>query len=120
MHYLLLLLLMGSISSLILILHNTSFIRSNHQKDYHQDNLSFVCLQFYRHDCLNILAGNICFHIQYTIFFLSGFSFTDTDDLQDSRGREGTIFYSTLPLPPAHNIETFICNFACEMTITYF
>ena len=36
------------------------------------------------------------------IFFLSGFSFTDTDDSQGSRGREGTIFYSTLPLPPAH------------------
>ena len=35
-------------------------------------------------------------------FFLSGFSFTDTDYSQDSRGREGTIFYSTLPLPPAH------------------
>ena len=35
--------------------------------------------------------------------FLSGFSFRDTDNL-DSRGREGT----------------FICNFACEMTITYF
>ena len=35
-------------------------------------------------------------------FFLSGFSSTDTDDSQDSRGREGTIFYSTLPLPPAH------------------
>ena len=37
-----------------------------------------------------------------TIFFLSGFSFTDTDDSQDSWGREGTIFYFTLPLPPAH------------------
>ena len=35
-------------------------------------------------------------------FFLSGFSFTDTDDWQDSWWREGTIFYSTLPLPPAH------------------
>ena len=34
-------------------------------------------------------------------FFLLGFSFTDTDDSQDSRRREGTIFYSTLPLPPA-------------------
>ena len=38
----------------------------------------------------------------YYYFFLSGFSFTGTDDSQDSRGREGTIFYSTLPLPPAH------------------
>ena len=35
-------------------------------------------------------------------FFLSGFCSTDTDDSQDSRRREGTIFYSTLPLPPAH------------------
>ena len=35
-------------------------------------------------------------------FFLSGFSFTDIDNSQDSRGREGTIFYSTLPLLPAH------------------
>ena len=39
---------------------------------------------------------------QKPVFFLSEFSFTDTDNSQDSRGREGTIFYSTLPLPPAH------------------
>ena len=26
----------------------------------------------------------------------------DTDDSQDSREREGTIYYSTLPLPPTH------------------
>ena len=37
-----------------------------------------------------------------SFFFLSGFSFTDTDDSQDNKGREGTIFYSTLPLPPTH------------------
>ena len=36
------------------------------------------------------------------IFFPSRFSFTDTDDSQDSRRREGTIFYSTLSLPPSH------------------
>ena len=36
-------------------------------------------------------------------FFLSGFSFTDTDDSQNSRGREGIIFYSALQLPPAHD-----------------
>ena len=47
------------------------------------------------------------------IFFLSGFSFTDTDNSQDSRGREGTIFYSTLPHPPAHehsNIYLQLCT----------
>ena len=42
-----------------------------------------------------------CLNYYYHLF-LSGFSFTDTDDSQDSRGREATIFYSTLPLPPAH------------------
>ena len=31
-----------------------------------------------------------------------GFSLIDTDDSQDSKGREGTIFYYTLPLPLAH------------------
>ena len=35
-------------------------------------------------------------------FFSIRVSFTDTDNLQDSGGKEGTIFYSTLPLPPAH------------------
>ena len=38
----------------------------------------------------------------YIYFLLSGFSFTDTNNSQDSRGREGTFFYFTLPLPPAH------------------
>ena len=36
------------------------------------------------------------------IFFLSGFAFTDTDDSQDSREREGTIFYPILPPPLTH------------------
>ena len=39
----------------------------------------------------------------YLFFFLSGFSFTGTDDSQDSRGwGGGAIFYSTVQLPPAH------------------
>ena len=37
----------------------------------------------------------------WNIFFLSGFFFTGTGDSQDSRGREGVIFFYTLPLPPA-------------------
>ena len=39
--------------------------------------------------------------LQLIIFSIRVF-FTDTDDSQDSRGREGTIFYFTLPLPPTH------------------
>ena len=34
------------------------------QKDFHQDNLPFVCLLFYKDNCLNILAGNIYFLVQ--------------------------------------------------------
>ena len=44
--------------------YNTAFIVSNLWKDFHQDNLIFVYLQFYNYSCLNILAGNICFRMQ--------------------------------------------------------
>ena len=37
-----------------------------------------------------------------TCFFSIRVFFTDTHDSRDSREREGTIFYSTLPHPPAH------------------
>ena len=42
----------------------TAFIISNLQKDFHQDNLSLVYLHFYKDNCLNILEGNTCCHIQ--------------------------------------------------------
>ena len=42
----------------------TAFIISNLQKHFHQDNLSFVCLQFYKHNYLNTLVGNLCFCTQ--------------------------------------------------------
>ena len=38
----------------------------------------------------------------WVFLFTIRFSFTDTGNSQNSRGREGTIFYSTLPLPLAH------------------
>ena len=49
-----------------------------------------------------ILLYHLFFHDQGS-FFSSIRVFTYTDDSQDSRGREETIFYSTLPLPPAHD-----------------
>ena len=51
------------------------------------------------------LSAAVCFWLTPLLpirWPLSGFSFTDTDDSQDSTGREGTIFYSTLPLPRDH------------------
>ena len=42
---------------------NTTLIISNLQKNCHQVNLWFVCLQFYKHNYLNIVVLNICFYI---------------------------------------------------------
>ena len=54
------------------------------------------------------------------IFFSIRVFFTDTDDPQDCRGGEGPSFIPLYHFHPLTNIETFICNFACEMTITHF
>ena len=51
---------------------------------------------------MNTDASNLQVVLKDFFFFLSRFSFTDTDNSQDSRGREGTFLYSTLPLPPVH------------------
>ena len=67
MHSLLLLLLARTIPSFIYIYQfyrDTALIISNLQKDFYQDNLSFVCLQFYLYNCLNILADTISGRIQ--------------------------------------------------------
>ena len=42
------------------------------------------------------------FNLKQMFFFSVRVFFTDTDYSQDSRAREGTIFYSALPLPPVH------------------
>ena len=49
-----------------------------------------------------------------SVFF---FSFTDT---HDSKGKEGTCFIPLYHFYMLRDIQTFICNFACEMTTTYF
>ena len=67
MHSLVLLLLVGSIPSLILILPNTAFIRSNLQKDCHQDNLSSIYLYLYKYNFLNILVDNSYCHLEAKI-----------------------------------------------------
>ena len=50
--------------------HNTVFIKSIYQKtnfyqtqkDCHEGNLSFSCIQFYEENCLNILVDSIWCH----------------------------------------------------------
>ena len=51
-------------------------------------------------------------YILYMLYiFLSRFFFTDTEDSQDSRGTEGTIVCSTVPLPPAHEHSDICLQF---------
>ena len=42
------------------------------------------------------------------IIFLSGFSFTDTNNSQNSKGREETNFTTLYHLRPLTNVEIFI------------
>ena len=44
------------------------------------------------------------------VFFILSVFFPDGS--QDSRGREGTIFYPLYHFHPLTNIQTFVCNFA--------
>ena len=80
--------------SLVSLLTKWFTIQKIHSKVYPN---SITMYSLWRHN----FSSSICFLFLF-FFFLSGFSFTDTDNSQDSRGRERTIFYSTLPLPPAH------------------
>ena len=78
----------------------------------------FVCLfifRFLEHKySFNIKTYNICF------FFYQGFlSRTLTTDRTAGEGR-GPSFIPLHHFHPLTNIQTFICNFAGEMTITYF
>ena len=59
----------------------------------------FIVLNYFGYS--NLLISTFTMILDYRNF-LSGFFFTDTDNSQDNRGRERTIFYCTLPLPPAH------------------
>ena len=52
--------------------------------------------------CFSALTTNSPSKKLENCFFPTGFSLTDTDDSQDSKGRQETIFYFTLPLPSAH------------------
>ena len=67
-----------------------------------------------------ILVGNNFHHF---FFILSGLSFTDTDNSQDSRGREGTFLYSTLPIQshshlPENPISKYLCGRSILLTHT--
>ena len=67
--------------------------------------------------CARLIFCNLCVVV---VFFYQGFlSQTLTIHRIAGEGR-GTSFIPHFHFHPLTNIETFICNFACEMTITYF
>ena len=75
-------------------------------------------MQFIMRRCINFIM--LFLNIGTRFFFLSGFS-SQTLTIHRTAGEgRGPSF---IPLYHFHlltNIETFICNFACEMTIKYF
>ena len=106
-----------SYNSLKLSFTNISGLRSN----------IFDCKYFLESNCPDILAlckinlddsincGNF-----FVFFFYQGFlSWTLTTHRTAGEGR-GPYFIPLYHSHPLTNIQTFICNFACEMTITYF
>ena len=67
-------------------------------------------------------VNTLCFsHLHlFFFFFVSGYSLqTLTIHRTTGEGR-GPSFIPLYHFYPLTNVETFICNFACEMTITYF
>ena len=66
-------------------------------------------------------------HLEYNVlgFFFNDFFFyqgflSRTLTTHRTAGEGGTIFIPLYHFHPLTNIQAFICNFACEMTITYF
>ena len=80
--------------------------------------IKFICFEHTQHIYLHCETNR---NRHFLFFSYQGiFSFTCPDDSQHSKGREQTIF---IPLHHFHsltNIQTFICNFSCEMATTYF
>ena len=56
----------------------------------------------------------------FDFFFLSGFSSQTLTVHRTAEEGSGPSFIPLCHFQSLTNIETFICNFACEMAITYF
>ena len=70
--------------------------------------------------CCGIFISFIVAALFINFFFLLGVS-SQTLTIHRTAGEErGPSFIPLYHFHPLTNIETFICNFACEMTITYF
>ena len=95
----------------------SSFFLVNSVSTITAPSWSFLCAINWFTNRLHVL-----FIYLFIYFFLSGFSFTDTEDLQDSWGREWTIFFSFYHFYHTRS-RTFRHLFATlhvRMTITYF
>ena len=59
-------------------------------------------------------------NLHSSVFLFFRFPFTDTDDPQYSRGREGTILITPYDFHPLKNVQKNICSFPYEMTALYY
>ena len=124
MYSFLLLLSAGSISLLKSILSQykkkDSFTKINKanlyqcDKDCHQDNLSFACLQFYKCNfCLNILVSIISFHKKWR------FNRNDCNDIQHqpSNLSQCSIKYSALFFVPINFEMTILSTLTSQIFV---
>ena len=71
--------------------------------------IDIIVLVMMAMDLSDIAILNIKGADYYYYFFFSGISYMDTDNSQDNRERKKTIFYSTVPLPSAHeNLDIYL------------
>ena len=105
--------------------------RANHHKCWYKreftvinDNVKSQLLSF------GAVLGNTCsillipiYHVKNRLLSVGAGvrnASTDTRNLQDYKQRDGTILIPFYMLQLFVNIQTFICNFASEMTTSYF
>ena len=70
---------------------------------------------------INLVSIKIYAIVKQSIFFLYQSFLSQTLKIHRTAGEgRGPSFIPLYHFHPLTNIDTFICNFACEMTITYF
>ena len=84
--------------------------------------LGFVLFGLSKSAAVNIFLTTVIFSVTkiYAFFFYQGFLSRTLTTHRTAGERRGPFFIPLYHFHPLTNIQTFIYNFACEMTITYF
>ena len=87
---------------------------------HHQHFFALLFLFIYLFIYLSIYIFIYLFAYLFIYFFYQGFLSRTLPTHRTAGERRGRFFIPLHHFHPLRNIQIFICNFACEMTITYF